>query len=203
VLNLSWPCVVVALSILFYFSFLTPSNALTDNLHTGQFIKTEDNYLTYQNATFSFKLDYPSTWTVAENNPDLALRVKDVVVNFFSPAETYSDIFSENLNVVVSKVDETEPMSIGDLTYMIIPSIKQVFGVHDSIEPQDLNLDGNPAKKINYSYNLFNKVLQNTQVYSIKSGNFYVITYVCDPLTCSSYVPTFEKMIHSFKFITP
>jgi hypothetical protein len=37
-------------------------------------------------------VDYPSTWTVAENNPDLVLRVKDVVVNFFSPPKDFSDV---------------------------------------------------------------------------------------------------------------
>jgi hypothetical protein len=144
---------------------------------------------------------YPSTWTVAESNPDLFFRVKDVVVNFYSPPETYSDVFSENLNVVVSKGDNTEPPSLDELLNAVTLPLKQYFGVHDTITSQDLILDGIPAKKITYSYKLFDKALQNTQVFLIKSGKVYVITYVCDPLTCPVYLPTFEKMIQSFRFI--
>lgn len=123
-LNKSWAFVVVFLiPILFYLSFLTLGNALTNNTsQTEQLIKSNDNYLTYQNAMFSFKVDYPSTWTVAENNP-----------------------------------------SLDDLQVTIIPALKQVFGVHDSIVSQDISLDGNPAKKITYSYKLFDKMVKNTK----------------------------------------
>jgi hypothetical protein len=201
-LNKSWAFVVVFLiPILFYLSFLTLGNALTNNtLQTEQLIKS-NNYLTYQNATFSFKVDYPSTWTVAENNPDLVLRVKDVVVNFFSPPKDFSDVFSENLNVGVSKIDETESTSLDDLQVTIIPALKLVFGVHDSMVSQDISLDGNPAKKITYSYKLFDKMVKNTQVYSFKSGNLYVINHICEAHTCSSYLPVFDKMIGSFEFL--
>lgn len=197
-----WTCfAVVPILVLLYLVFFTPGKASTDNvLDAGLSFKAEDNYLTYENSTFSFKIDYPTTWIVAENNPDLFLRVKDVVVNFFSPPETFSDVNSENLNVVVSNDEEAASASLDDVPNNVIPAIKAVFGVQDSIASEDLHIDGNPAKKITYSYKMFDKVLQNTQIFSIKSGKVYVITYVCEPLTCSSYMPTFNKMIDSFRF---
>lgn len=145
-----WACVVVfPIFILFYLSFLTSSNALTNNsLQTNQLIKSEDNYLTYQNDTFSFKIDYPSTWIVAKNNPELLLRVKDGVVNFFSPPKDFSDVFSENLNIVVSKLDKAEPTSLDGLPEVLTPAFKEIFRVQGPLSSHDVSLDGNPAKKI-------------------------------------------------------
>jgi len=201
-MKMSWACVVAfPIFVSFYLSFLTLGNALTNNsLQTNQLIRSEDSHLTYQNDTFSFKIDYPSAWIVAENNPELLLRVKDGVVNFFSPPKDFSDAFSENLNVVVSKLDKAEPTSLDGLPEVLAPAFKEIFGVQGPLSSHDVSLDGNPAKKIAFTYNLFNRMVENTQVYSIKSDNVYVITYVCDVSTCSTYTPIFEKMINSFKF---
>lgn len=153
---------------------------------TSQILISEENYLTYQNDTFSFKIDYPSTWTAEENNPDLLFRVRDVVVYFLSPPEINTDFASENHNVVASKLDESYPKSLDGLPEALTPYFREIFGMRDPVSFQDTSLDGNPAKKIFFSYDAFGKTLENTQVYSINSDYLYVITYICESLTCSA-----------------
>lgn len=202
-LSTYWSSIIIIapVLILFFLSFFDSGNVFAINtLQTDQLIKSKDNYLTYQNDTYSFKIDYPSTWIVAENNPNLILRVKDGVVNFFSPPEDHSDTTSENLNIVVSKLDENEPMSLDGLPEKLTPYFKEIFRINGPLTSQDISLDGNPAKKIAFSYELFGRTVENTQIYSMKLGNVYVINYICESSVCPTYFPIFEKMIHSFRF---
>ena len=197
---------MLTLALLLDLSFISAANAsIGDDIiritpRTSQLLMSEENYLTYQNDTFSFKIDYPSTWMVAENSPDLIIRVQDVVVNFFSPPEHSSDLFSENLLVGATKLDENDATSLDDLPEKLTPYYKEIFGVRGSLDSEDFSLDGYPAKKLTYSFELFGKMVENTQVFSIKSGYIYAINYICEISTCPTYLPTFEKIVQSFEF---
>lgn len=186
-------------------SLFSISSASTDGdmqftPRSTQLLISDDNNLTYRNDTFSFKIDYPPTWKVIENNPDSPARVQDVVVNFYSPPEHSSDLFSENLGISATKLHESEIKSLDGLAEVLTPYYREIFGVREPLSSQDVVLGGNPAKKITFSYDLFGKTVENTQIFSIESGYVYVINYLCDESKCSTYLPTFNNMVDSFRF---
>jgi len=197
---------VASILVLLYLSLFSIGSASTDGdilrfkLRTTQLLISDDNNLTYRNDTFSFKIDYPPTWKVIENNPDSPLSVQNVVVNFYSPPEHSSDFFSENLGISATKLNESEIKSLDGLVEVLTPYYNEIFGVRQPLSSQEVVLGGNPAKKITFSYDLFGKKVENTQIFSIESGYVYVINYLCEESSCSTYLPTFNKMVDSFRF---
>jgi hypothetical protein len=197
---------VASILVVLYLSLFSIGRASTDGdilqftPRTRLLLISDDNNLTYRNDTFSFKIDYPTTWKVIENNPDSPLSVQEVVVNFYSPPELSSDFFSENLGISATKLNDSQIKTLDGLAEALTPYYREIFGVRQPLSSQDVFLGSNPAKKITFSYDLFGKTVENTQIFSIESGYVYVINYLCEESKCSTYLPTFNKMVDSFGF---
>ena len=76
-------------------------------------------------------------------------------------------------------------------------------GKEETLEITDVNLSGEPAKKIIVYAKEVDKRLYDTkimQIVSLHDNKRYSIVYLMNPASFDNHLPTIEKMIQSFKF---
>jgi hypothetical protein len=126
-----------------------------------------------------------------------------VIVAFISPAEDESDVFGENLNIVIENISAASPISLNDYVNAGIENLKDGFQHLTIVQPPtEITIDGKPAMTVVYTgtsplhASLTGKILQ---VFTIKGDSGYILTFTSTPETYSTYAPTFEKILQSFK----
>jgi hypothetical protein len=97
----------------------------------------EQEFLTYENQTYGFRIKYPADWTELELN--LAFGTSVLVVMFQCPLEGISS------NVAIENL--SRPMDLDEYEDVAIKSLKKSFTDFNLIERSDTSLASLPAKK--------------------------------------------------------
>ncbi len=147
----------------------------------------------YENSDFDIAIDYPSDWDVSE-------QVPGAIVAFLSPIESDSDIFRENLNIILQDLSDN-PMTLDEYTALSLKQAEQLLTDFKLIESNAAALAGNPAHKIIYTatqgqYNL--KVMQS---YTIKNDVVYLLTYTAEVDGYQISLETAQQIIDSFRIV--
>lgn len=119
---------------------------------------------------------------------------------FLSPHESASDVFRENLNVLVQDIS-AQPMTLSEYTDMSVDQISQFITDLDILESGETTLAGNPAHKAVYTGKQGVYDFKWMQVWFIKDNKAYVITYTSEIDTYADYLETVQEMIRSFEII--
>jgi serine/threonine-protein kinase len=140
------------------------------------------NWLTYTDPKGQFNVSYPETWE---------LNVSDNVVTFFSPLESDSDQFRENVNVMVQDLSE-QPTTMAEYTEGTKTWVREGGGVLQL--EREIKLAGETATEVAYtmpgkSLGMDMDVMFH-QVWILKNNKAYLMTYAARP---ESYA-TFEEM---------
>ena len=102
---------------------------------------------------------------------------------------------TENLNVQVWNLSANETLQ--SRTAVLLPAV-QGFSDFTQIEAVNTNLAGNPAYKVVYTANIGGDLLKLTQIWTVKNGKEYIITYKAAPNNYDTYASTAQQMIDSF-----
>jgi hypothetical protein len=140
---------------------------------------------TYDSAK-GFTIKYPSEWT--KDVP----KSGAISVLFRMPTNNAA----ENLNVQVWNRSANETLS--SRTASILAGV-QDFSNYTEISAGNTTLGGNPAYKVSYTATYDGNNLKFTQIWTIKHGKEYIITYKADPKNFDTYASTAQQMIDSFK----
>ncbi len=161
-------------------------------------------FLTYDNPTYGIRIKYPSDWTKSE-------QVGGSVVVFLAPKENLSDVFQENVNVLVQDLS-TRPMTLSEYTNLSIDQISQNIFDANIIDSSATTLDGNPAHKVVYTGTAVKVAiyvggiqgeyrLKWMQIWTIKDNKVYIISYAARVDKFSEFSDTTNQMISSFEVI--
>ena len=148
-------------------------------------------FLTYENSTYGIKIMYPQEWEKLEG-------YMDTVVLFRSSLEDASDIFQENLNVVVG--DLPQPMTLNEFTDLNIEQIKTLFTI-EVVDSSPTTLANTPADKVIYNLKQGQYDLKLMQIYTIKDDIAYVITYTAEEDKYLDFLDTIQIMINTFEIL--
>jgi eukaryotic-like serine/threonine-protein kinase len=140
---------------------------------------------TYESAK-GFTIKYPSDWT--KNEP----KSGAIAVLFGIPTNNAT----ENLNVQVWNRSANDTLS--SLTPSKLSALQE-FSDFKQIEAGNTTLAGNPAYKVVYTATVDGDPLKLTQIWTVKGGKEYVITYKAAPNNYDTYASTAQQMIDSFK----
>ncbi|MEI7827019.1 MAG: PsbP-related protein [Euryarchaeota archaeon] len=140
---------------------------------------------TYDSAK-GFTIKYPSDWTKDEPKSG-ALSVL-----FGIPTNNAT----ENLNVQVWNLSANDTLSSLTATKLLAV---QDFSDFKQIEAGNTTLAGNPAYKIVYTATVDGNSLKITQIWTVKDGKEYIITYKSDPKNFDTYASAAQQMIDSFQ----
>ncbi|MEM3759644.1 MAG: DcrB-related protein [Candidatus Bathyarchaeia archaeon] len=137
----------------------------------------------YTNNKYGFSIEPPSGWSVIE--PSWA------TVAVIGPTEHG---FTVNVNIQV----ETTSMSLNEY---ISASRQQLQNLEDFYEISEgsRTINNVNAYEIVYTWTYSGITVQQKQVWLVKGGKAFVITYSAAPATYSKYLPAFESSLQTFK----
>ncbi len=144
----------------------------------------------YENSSYSFALDYPTTWS-SQNRDDFFASG----VVFFSPLEEDSDQFKERVSILVENL--ASDSSLEQYTEQSLVEIKRLSDPNIG-EAQATNLGKEAGRQILYRGEESGTPVQRMQAWAVKDNQAYVITYTAEPESYERYLPAVEKMIESF-----
>jgi eukaryotic-like serine/threonine-protein kinase len=189
--------IMLALSI---FSPLSPSilsNSISLQKAMAQ-MTTSSNLLTYENPPYAFRIQYPSNWEKVEFNQGIEEGHRNIIVNFVSPLEGFSDTFREYLIIEVGDL-RSQNISLDQYIKTQISS-RRSLPSFELIESTSATLSDNPARKVVYSYsNADIGITKTMELLTIKDDKLYFISYTADATKYSSYLANIQKMTDSFK----
>ncbi|MBI2546681.1 DcrB-related protein [Candidatus Woesearchaeota archaeon] len=152
--------------------------------------QADKNSLKYFNAQYGIELQYPSDWIKVEEGIAPAIVV-------FARQETGTDVFIENVNVVVQQL--TEPYTLEEYSALALDSVGQMIQGYKLAGYSDATVAGNPGKKLEYTSTTDAETVAFMQVWTIKENNVYVITYAAGTDDYATHKPTIQKIITSLK----
>lgn len=139
----------------------------------------------YSNSDLGFSVEYPSDWQKEES------------LSFISPPGGINNQSPE----VISITTELLPTPDFSLDSYTAAALNQVESLQDFelLNSSPINLAGLPSHMIAYSFTDESQTpLQNLQVWTVKDGMAYVITYGGIPEEFDSSLPVMRKMMDSF-----
>jgi hypothetical protein len=139
----------------------------------------------YNNPNLGFSLEYPTNWEKEES------------LTFVSPQGGIGNRTPE----VISITTEVLPTSDFNLERYTEAALSQVEVFQDFrlLNSSSTTLGGLPANLIVYTFTDESQTpLQNLQVWAVKDGMAYVITYGGTPEEFDSSLPAFQSVIDSF-----
>lgn len=155
----------------------------------------DTDFLNYNNSEHGIRIKYPSDWGFGE-------QVKNDVVLFLSPVESSSDIFRENLNILIETLStDAQPKTLDEYTKLSIEEIKKYINDVNIIDSGSTTLDGNPAYKVVYTGKYLNYELKWMQVWTIKNNKAYILTYAAAVEGYTKYLDKINQMIGYFDIV--
>jgi hypothetical protein len=156
---------------------------------------TSNNFLQYENSTYGIKIQYPDNWQTKPANGILGEIV------FFLPqgVNQTRDQVELDISVIPSRNMPLDPLAqrLFEIYKTILPSL-------EIIESTQITFHGNPALMVLVnSTNPISGIVKSINIFTIKYGNLYLISYSAKPEIYSAYLPIANKMIDSFQIIKP
>ena len=185
------------------FSFTITRNSQQQTL--AQTSASTGSFVTYENSNYKFKIQYPSNWEKVEFSPGIKESGRNIIVNFISPQETFSDSFREYLIIEVQD-QPSNAISLDRYISQQLDTYKKSLPRFAVIESNtstatNTNVD-HPSHKIVYSYS--DSTVGKAEIMEIdmiEGNRLYSLSYHADAAKYSSYLPVIEKMIKSFQSI--
>ncbi|BAY40738.1 serine/threonine kinase [Nostoc sp. NIES-2111] len=174
---------VLAGVILIFSIFITPITKFISS-------RTE-TFLTYENSTEKLKIKYPQSW----NRQDINNRITGELVTFISPKQNESDDFQEKLTITI----EDFPGTLQEFTHTSIKDINNNLVDAKIINTSEQIVTNKQGEALVYQGKDGNKDLKNLQVFTLKSGKAYVITYTAKVDNYNDFLDVAEIMIKSLE----
>lgn len=147
---------------------------------------------TYRSSEYSVTMEYPSEWTKREN-------VMGAVVAFLSPAESPSDDFRENVNLVVEDLS-ADPISLTEYWGYSLAQGPKLITDFAQVSSGDTAVAGQEAKQAVYTGRQGQFQLKFMVLCTIRNHRAYTITYTAEVTRYSDYIQTADGIMDSFDF---
>jgi hypothetical protein len=179
---------------------------------------------TYENSQYGFRILYPANWYIAPKNTLHSMEFlyygTDTVIAFVAPIGTFLDIDKHTfLTIGVTPVEKSldkkdlkvKPKSLDDIVsdkinFLSSPgsSLSSSSDIRREIlRTNSTTVGGNPAKQIQYITHLSGLAdTFNIDTYMIRGDKLYTLLFTTGSFLVPETLPTAQKMIHSFQFIS-
>ena len=155
------------------------------------------NFLTYNNPALGIRLLYPADWEKRDSKDIERSFGQQIGVTFNSPLENEFDMFSENLFVGESVV---ENISLAEFTISTIYSLEESSDINIA-NSCSTTLAGIPAYTVTYFFSkpVIPVDLLVTQIWTVKDNKLYYIVFTAQSDKFDDYEPIIQRMINSLE----
>ncbi len=150
----------------------------------------KSGFLTYQNYTYGFRLQYPSNWIIVNNSVD---QQGDPIVKFRS---------NQTSSTLVVRVFFNSFPTLQQYIPIRLNLLKQLLGVVSTTAPNSTSIAGIPATEIFYYDPRGAPAVM--EEFGVQNNNVYLFRYSAfDISKYASEIPTIQSMINSFQIFAP
>ncbi len=146
---------------------------------------------THTNRYFLYSVDYPETW-----------RAKDVgkVSAFYSPRESESDKFSENVQIVVEDLSKVPgDVSLVDYHRKGVASAQKFLTDFKALEEVTIQWLGRDTIVMKYSATMHGQSFMFKDYKFLIDRTAHVLTYSATAADFDTYLPTADRLIRSLR----
>lgn len=154
---------------------------------TGQTPDVPKNFTAYDSQLYS--VDRPASWEVEEH---------DSFIYFKTPLESDSNNLQENIVVYVAPLEDPNQ----DLIHFFQDSVEALMATTPGftvVEHREDKLGDVPAYRIVYTEGEEEPRIKYLQVFAVKGGNSYIVTYTAPVETYDNYLADAEAIISSYE----
>lgn len=152
---------------------------------------TSDSH-SYISQKGEFSIVIPKKWDIEKQEGDTNV---DVIA--LAPNGDPNDLFRENMNVFVSKIDV--PMSKDEYYDFNLKALQNLLEDFDLEESRNVTLGNEPARELVFSHTMGIVNAHVVQYLIMEENKVYVLTFSADPIDFKNYQPIFEDIAKSFK----
>jgi hypothetical protein len=161
-----------------------------------------DDISAYKSPSSGISIEYPSNWNQIDQNGDnfesTLGSTYSSSVQFFSPFESKSDLFAENLLIVVENLPLNSNISSNDYMSEVIRQT-ETYSNFKIIESAKTTLSAYPANKIVYTYDDNGVTKKELVIVSVKNDKVYYLLYTAETYAYLRFLPIIQNMINTFK----
>ncbi|MBI3033878.1 LpqN/LpqT family lipoprotein [Candidatus Woesearchaeota archaeon] len=150
----------------------------------------EQGFLTHEDTDYKVKISYPSSWELASSGQSIFAMQ--------SPKERADDSFQENINLVMNDLSGQE-MDVDSYAKLATDNLAQSIQGFALEESGSTSLAGMPARRIVFTGNVGGRALKFMQVFTIKDGLSYVLTFSSERDAFAENLGLVQKMVDSFE----
>jgi hypothetical protein len=152
-------------------------------------LTSTSNLIPYSNPSLGFSLAYPPDWQLNETQPDIP--------TFISTQDGTDDSSPEVISITTEVLPAVD-FSLERYTQAALSQIEP-FDDFDLKSSSLTTLGGLPAHMVVYTFTDEDIPLQNLQVWTVKDGVAYVITYGGNPEEFDISLPALQSLMDSFR----
>jgi hypothetical protein len=146
--------------------------------------------------TYTLSIRFPKNWH-GEEVLETSGGVTTIAL-FLSPLEE-DDAEQENMNLLVEDIRDTG-LSLDDYTERAVRQEQNIFSDYTLLSSVPLQITGFPAHSIRYSAVFHGRKLFFEQVWVLREGKVFVLTFAAPEETFQQYATIFRQMVDTFSF---
>ncbi len=143
------------------------------------------------NDAVDFVFYYPDSWQVFTNEGMIAIK----------PAPSSTGIVNTSISVSAYELaSEDSAMGVNEYWDRYNGTLETTFGEFELTKESELTVDGIPAARKEYKGKLTDSVYKFVQVFCIRNGTVYQITFTASEEDYDSYVSAVDTVTGNFRF---
>ncbi|HEY7570256.1 MAG TPA: PsbP-related protein [Nitrososphaeraceae archaeon] len=132
----------------------------------------------YNNQKYGIKIKYPHNWSSVENVGNISNH--SIVVNLYTYGYSNISAYTQNVNLVIGQLSNNKT-SLQNYTKAGIALLAHQFNNFTLDQVNKTTLSGSPASEIIYTLNDGQTSVKQMQVWTLKDGKDYILTYSAAP----------------------
>jgi eukaryotic-like serine/threonine-protein kinase len=193
---------MVLFSFLFFF-MVSNSQVVTQDYakaavkNQSSSLVSEQGFKIYNNPQYGISLKYPNNWNSVENVGNISNH--SIVANMYSYGYNNISAYTQNVNLVIGQLSNNRT-SLQNYTTAGIAMLAHQFSNFTLDQINRTTLSANPANQIIYTLNDGQTSVKQMQVWTLKDGKDYILTYSAAP-SSQFDISTAKKIFDSFVIV--
>ena len=158
---------------------------------------SEQDFKIYNNPKYGISLKYPHNWNSVENVGNISNH--SIVANLYSYGYNNISAYTQNVNLVIGQLSNNRT-SLQNYTTAGIALLAHQFSNFTLDQINRTTLSANPANQIIYTLNDGQTSVKQMQVWTLKDGKDYILTYSAAP-SSQFDISTAKKIFDSFVIV--
>ena len=148
----------------------------------------------YQNEKYGIALEYPASWSLKES------PAESYIVAFFSPKDSESDTYLENLGVKAIDVSAQPDITLQEVADLWENQTKEAVPTFSVVERKSSTLSGEATMDLVYTFQESEGAAKGMTKMTLKNNTAYIFQFSALETGYTKYLSDIEAILASVRF---